>query len=330
MIFNQKTQNVINNYLKYDATELSIGIVIDGKISMLSYENKKETKVDDRLFDIGSISKVFTSLLVLKEIEKGKINLSDNVSKFLSLDNGHYWNVGDLLRHKCDFHHLTPYQIVVKSLLRSGYSRRNLYENIIRERVIKEINRRRKHISKRKYGYSDFATAMLGLILECVNKTTFSKQMNEFVKEDFGLVHTCCINEETKRTGSYIKNKQIPPWKWKSDNPYIAGGGMASSLSDMVSFIKQLIEKKDKSYIKTSFSTTDEEVEHNLTYFLSKRKKSFWHVGGAGTFRSSMIINPNRKIGIIVLGNQVGRLNGNVHYLAKMIYTDIRRHKINL
>lgn len=329
-MFKDKTAAVIRNYLKYHKTKLSIGIIVGEEKYILSYGDKKQCEVNDDLFDIGSLSKIFTSLLVLKECSQRKVSLDDNISKYLSLKEGHYWTIGDLLRHKCDFHHLTPYQIVLKSLLRSGYSRRNLYEGITKERLIKEINRRAKHISKRKYGYSDFATAILGLVLQEVNQSPFSTQMDSFIKEEFDLNHTKCINEEMVRTESSIKEHTISPWKWEKNNPYIAGGGMASTIKDMVAFMEQLIIRKDDDFIKKSFATTEEEIEHNLTYFLSKRKKSFWHVGGAGTFRSSMIINPNRQIGVIVLGNQVGRLNGNVHYLAKMIYTDIRRHKLQM
>ena len=327
-MFNDKILKVINNYLRYNHTKLAIGIVYKNKTYMVSYSFKKEdAAINDDLYDIGSISKVFTSLLVLKEIENGKISLEDNISQYLPLKKGHYWSIGDLLKHRCDFHHVTPYQIVVKSLLRSGYQRRNLYESINNERVIKEINKRRKHHNIRHYGYSDFATAMLVMALEEINKGPFVEQMNDFIKNDFNLSKTTCINERTVRVDSYIKNHKVSPWKWEDNNPYIGGGGIASSISDMTFFIKQLIERKEDGFIKKSFSSDIDDTEHNLTYFLSKRKTSFWHVGGAGTFRSSLIINPKREIGVIVLGNQVGYKEGNAHYLSKMIYTNLRRNK---
>ena len=327
LMFNEKIKSVIKKYLRYDHTKLAIGIVYQGKTYTFSYSQKKEDdRVEDELYDIGSISKVFTSLLILEEVEENKISLEDNIDKYLLLQPGKYWAISDLLKHKCGFHHITPHQFVVKSLLKSGYQRKNIYELIKRNDVIKEINRRHK-ISKKTYGYSDFATAILAILLEENNKKSFVRLMNDFIVSQFGLKNTQCIKESTHRIDSYIKNRKVLHWKWNSDNPYIAAGGIASTISDMTSFIKQLIDRKDDGYIRLGFQIDNDDIKHNTTFFLNKRKTSYWHVGGVGTFRSSMIISPKREMGVVVLGNQVGRREGNVHYLSKMIYTSLRRHK---
>lgn len=49
---------------------------------------------------------------------------------------------------------------------------------------------------------------------------------------------------------------------------------------------------------------------------------------GVGTFRSSIILNRPRKIGVVVLGNSKGRASANVHYLAKMLYSEMKIKKI--
>ena len=327
-MFTAKINAVINNYLKYNHTKLAIGIVYKDKPYFFSFSNKKEDEeVKNELYDIGSISKVFTSLLMLKEIEEGKASLEDNIKQYLSLKEGRYWTIESLLSHRCDFTHVTPYQFVVKSLLRSGYSRRNIYEGVDEQALIKQTIKRRKHVNKHRYGYSDFSTAIIALVLEKINNMPFNKQMNDFLKEDLKLSSTTCIkNDLPNRVESFLLNKKIRRWQWDDNNPYIASGGIASSIQDMTLFIKQLIERKDDSYIKAAFSTKEDDKEHNLAFFLSKRKTSYWHVGGIGTFRSSMIVNPNRQTGVIVLGNQIGRRKGNTHYLAKMLYTHLRRH----
>ena len=324
-----KIEKVIARYLKYKTTKLAIGIVIDNKTCFLTYRDQRiDTDSPYDYYDIGSLSKVFTSLLIIEMVNQGKLSLNDNIKQHLSLPEGHYWTIGDLLKHRCDFWHLTPYQIVLKSLLKAPYEKRNIYQNITEKEVLKEAIRRKKHINKRRYGYSDFSTALLTLVIQEREHNSFVSEMNTFIKQAFNLNNTKCASDNSLLRESFIGNKQVKPWEWNNDNPYILGGGIVSTINDMTSFVKQLIDRQNEPFIKESFKCEKEDEKHNLTWFLSKRKTSFWHVGGAGTFRSSMIINPKRRVGVVVLGNQMGRKSGNTHYLAKMIYTNIRRHKI--
>lgn len=61
-----------------------------------------------------------------------------------------------------------------------------------------------------------------------------------------------------------------------------------------------------------------------------KKSNQLWHVGGVGTFRSSIIFNRVKKYGVVVLGNAKGIVGANVHYLAKMLYSEIKIKKIKL
>jgi len=135
MVFPQKIDKVISRYLRYKTTKLAIGIVINNKSYILTYGNqKRDDDFANDNYDIGSLSKVFASLLLLQMIEEGKLSLKDNIKQYLSLPEGHYWTIEDLLRHKCDFWHLTPYQIVLKSLLKAPYEKRNLYQKLPRKK----------------------------------------------------------------------------------------------------------------------------------------------------------------------------------------------------
>ena len=87
------------------------------------------------------------------------------------------------------------------------------------------------------------------------------------------------------------------------------------------------------NFIKYEFKMINKEEfifekNHNLTYFTNNKGSLFWHVGGVGYFRSALLINPRRKIGVVVLGNNIGRRGSNPYYIAKLLYTAIRRNKI--
>ena len=168
---------------------------------------------------------------------------------------------------------------------------------------------------------------MLSLIIENVYNNSFEEVFNSFIKE-LELTETKIINNDIIRKDCYLFNKKINNWVWEN-NPYIASGGIASSINDMSNLLLRLMTKKD-DYIRNAFLILDEHKNHNYSFFLSKNHHVYSHIGGVGTFRSSISINPKRKIGIVVLSNSIGRRRGNVSYLNKMIYYFIRRNKIRI
>src|SRR6185437_16813213 len=67
----------------------AISIVKDGKIiftkgyGVADVEKKNPVVPDKTIFRIGSITKVFTATAVMQMADRGKINLSDDVNKYL-------------------------------------------------------------------------------------------------------------------------------------------------------------------------------------------------------------------------------------------------------
>lgn len=61
-----------------------------------------------------------------------------------------------------------------------------------------------------------------------------------------------------------------------------------------------------------------------------KKSNQLWHVGGVGTFRTSVILNKQLRIGVAVLGNAKGKSSANAHYIAKMLYSELKSNKIDL
>ncbi len=68
-----------------------------------------EAKADDQtMYRIGSISKTITATLILKAIEEGKINLSDNIETFFpSFPQAKEITVSHLLNHHSGIHNFT-------------------------------------------------------------------------------------------------------------------------------------------------------------------------------------------------------------------------------
>ena len=61
-----------------------------------------------------------------------------------------------------------------------------------------------------------------------------------------------------------------------------------------------------------------------------KKSNQLWHVGGVGTFRTSLILNKRLRLGVAVLGNAKGKASANVQYIAKMLHSELKKNRISL
>lgn len=328
-----KTAQKIKNYLLLsENNRMTIGLYCKGEFYVFG-------NPDDEIklrYDIGSISKTFTAHLILKLYIEGKLDVNCTVDKYLSLKKGKYPTIYQLLTHTAGYHHLTPIEVTVPSLLIGSYARKNPYENCTDKTVIKCLERRRFFKTPVRYGYSDFASAILATVAQSVTDIPFATLFEDFIKKELGLLNTNIVEDLITRTLLAAKNKKILPfWNWNKNNPYIAGGGMVSNIEDLLKYISLQIES-DCSYIKNAHKVCKEsELKNNnhlmcIGWHTYKNSNQLWHVGGVGTFRSSVIINKKLKLGVAVLGNAKGRATANCHYIAKMLYSELKNKRIKL
>ncbi len=292
---------------------------------------------ENRLFyDIGSISKTVTAHLILKLWKDKKLDINKTIDNYLTLKNGKYPSVYRLLTHTAGYHHLTPLEVTLPGLMKGGYARRNPYERATVKTVTKALERRRFLKPKTRYGYSDFASAVLAVLAQEVTKTPFSELFENFINEDLNLKNTLIELGPEKRDPPAVKGKKLLPfWVGKRNNPYIAGGGTVSSVGDVLKYIALQIES-DKPYITSAHTVCEESALKNNNHLMCigwhtyKNSNQLWHVGGVGTFRTSLIINKQQKLGVAVLGNAKGKASANAHYIAKMLYSELKNNRIKL
>ncbi len=326
----KKGEATVQRYLQLSQNNcLAIGVLFpDGTIG---YYTSPGIQVDS-LFDIGSISKTFTAQVILKLVSENKLSLSDSVDAFLPLPKGVYPTIEMLLTHTAGYKHLTPVEITVPSLLIKSYARANVYRGIQEKAVIKALSKR-NHTRARGYSYSDFAYAILAVVASRITGKNIMTLLQDVI-DVYRMKNTHVISTDN-RVQSNLNGHIIPPWNWENNNPYLASGGISSTIFDMMIYAKAQVEqpytftKLAQQRCKYSLNrkgTTDT----CLGWHTYKRSNQCWHVGGVGTFRTSMIFNVKAKCAIVVMGNAKGKKSANVHFLAKLLYSEIKRHHITV
>ncbi len=328
-----KTAEKIKKYLTLsDNNRLTVGLYKEGKLFVFGNVSEE----NGLFYDIGSVSKTVTAHLILKLHNEGRLDINQTIDDFLPLKKGKYPTVFQLLTHTAGYNYLTPAEFTVPSYVLHGFTRKNPYENCTVKTVLKSLEHRRFLSPRVRYGYSDFSFAVLSVVAEAVTQKPFSVLFNEFIKNDLGLENTTTEADAKRRTPPAVRGKKILPfWVWKKDNPYIGGGGIVSNIEDILHYVALQIES-DKPYITAAHAVCKEsEMKNNnhlmcIGWHTNKRSNQLWHVGGASTFRTSIILNKKLKLGVVVLGNAQGRLGANCHYIAKILYGELKNKKIHL
>ena len=109
---------------------------------------------------------------------------------------------------------------------------------------------------------------------------------------------------------------------------------MVSSIGDVLKYLAVQIES-DAPYIAKAHTVCPESALKRSNHLMCigwhtyQKSNQLWHVGGVGTFRSSIILNKHRKLAVAVLGNAKGRASANAHYIAKMLYSELKNKRIS-
>ena len=330
--FRSKVLECMDRYLALgDRYQLTVGIYKEGKCYVWG---NHETPLSLQ-YDIGSITKTVTAHLILRLADMGMLDLDKTVDTYIDLPCGQYPTLYELLTHTAGYGNLTPIEITLPPLLLHGYARKNIYTGCTAKSVIDSLARRKRRRARR-YGYSDFAYAVLAVVAEAVTRSRFCDLLEDFVQNRLEMKNTVIEADGEKREPKAVQKKRVLGlWKWERNNPYLAGGGLVSNVADMLRYMSIQIESRE-SYITNAHRLCTESLsdKRNLAtcfgWHTYKKSNQLWHVGGVGTFRSSLILNKKSRIGVVVLGNAKGGSSANVHYLAKMLYSELKFKRIVL
>ncbi len=315
----------IGRYLAQSAGHtLAVGISVRGARGLYEFNSEHAH------YDIGSISKTFTALLAFKLVGEGKLDVRAAVNEYLPVK-GRLPTIANLLSHTAGYGHLTPAELTLPNLMRHRYERRNPYERANEEIVLRCLRRRNRFRERGRYSYSDFDYALLGMAVECAAGKPFCALLQDFIDVDLSLKGTFLLYNGGRN--SCFRGKIIPDWNWSADNPYLAAGGITSCVQDMLNYVEIQLKSEQDFVLQAQSPCLEaapsrERVRPCFGWLSYEDSQLRWHAGGVGTHRSAVLFNRRRGIGIVVLTNAQGIRGANALYLAKEIYTEIRRNRL--
>lgn len=218
----------------------AVAVVKDGKIlfakgyGVADLEKKTPVVADKTIFRIGSITKVFTANAVMQLADKGKINLSDDVNKYLK-----GVRAPDTFPQPITFQHLLTHTSGLDEIS-PGRRTSNEAELIplgafLKTRIV------RIRPPGEVIAYSTYNSALAGHVVEQITQKPFRKYVSENIFEPLRMRRTSFSNvpEEFKNdlaTGyEYGENKyQKLPFQWFHTFP---ASDINSTATDMARFM---------------------------------------------------------------------------------------------
>lgn len=274
-------------------------IVFEKTYGFADVKNKKIANSDTR-YKIGSVTKTFTSVVILQLVEEKKLTLDTKLSRFFpTIQNSGDITIENLLNHSSGIYSFTndaDYSIYAKS----PKTRSELLKKIKAGKPAFEPG------EKAEYSNSNFV--ILGWIIEDVTKKSYAENIDSRIVKKLGL----------KNTGfaSGAKNEAISyDWKGKNwqeaqkEDMSIPGGAGAilSSAPDLTNFINALFSGKLLKQPSLDLMTTMEKGYGKGIFTMPFAERKFYgHAGGIESFTSTLMYYPKEKLSIAVLDNGQG------------------------
>ena len=262
------------------------------------------------LFQLGSCSKAFTALAVVKLVSAGLISTDDTVSHFLPWfkpvykDSVQAITIGQLLHHSSGI----PWQTI--ALIPESNQPDALEQNV---KQLADIKLR--HLPGKNYEYATMNYDILALVIEKVTGQTFESYLTANILHPLGLWSTTIgVPADSSRMakgykmGFFGANEYNAP-VYKGNN---AAGYVISDATDMSKWlaIQAGITNTPLSGIITATHQRDEQVAiHNMSAYAMGWQVAMdgtgniYHEGLNPNFTSYININAGRASGVAVLAN---------------------------
>ena len=325
-LITQKQSEIIFENAKIfpNHTQISIAIIKDGKVNYYGINNKNDTILtvnnQKSVFEIGSISKVFTSTILANFVIDEKINLNDNINGYLktSFNNDTEISFINLANHTSG---LPP---LPSNLDLTKVNPENPYKEYKEKELEEYLTKHLELLNKEKYQYSNLGAGLLGYTLSKIENTTYENLLQNKIFSKFNMYNS--TSDINKIKGNLVKGlnnegNDVPNWEFS----VLAGAGaIFSTVEDLSQFAISQFDNSNKELKLTRKKTF--EVNENLDiglgwHILKSQSKNFWywHNGGTGGYSSSMVIDENTKNGIIILSN-VSAFNPNMGNIDKLCF----------
>ncbi|MBN9381474.1 MAG: beta-lactamase family protein [Chitinophagaceae bacterium] len=296
---------------------LSVGVLLDGRTYFYGYGEtaKGNGKVPDAttLFEIGSITKTFTSTLLGVAVVTGKVKLDDPVNKYLPDSIPLLQYGGRVMTLKDLANHTSGLPRMPSNFFAPVVDLQDPYRNYSVEKLF--VFLRQLQLSRTpgsQYEYSNMGAGLLGIILQRIYGLSY---------EDL-VVQNICLPLDMRDTRVVIRKEDSASFAkgydatgnynspWNLSPAFAGAGALRSTARDMMKYAQGnlgggpgILGRAIQLTHDPTFSQGNVELGLGWHYIRPGEGKVLFHNGGTGGFRTYLAIHPEKKFAVVMLAN---------------------------
>ncbi|WP_406283570.1 serine hydrolase domain-containing protein [Embleya sp. NBC_00896] len=263
------------------------------------------------LFEIGSVTKTFTSLALFNRTRAGEVAYDQRLAELLPAGrrvperDGRAITLVDLATHTSGLPRLPK-----GAMPRVLFDKRDPYARFTADKVLAGLARTRlRSVPGTTVTYSNLGVGLLGLALARQAGTDYATLIAREITEPLGMTDTVVTVDPTRAArlarGHTKSGKPAAPWTFDA----LAGAGaLRSTAADMIVFLRahlgtgigaEALRAGDASRRPTPDGTWMQPGWVGA----GKEVPFYLHDGGTGGFSSFIGLFPGRRAGVVVLAN---------------------------
>ena len=256
------------------------------------------------IYQIGSITKCFTAVIILKLQEEGKLSVQDRLSKFFpDFPKADKIIVQNLLTHTSGLHNYTDVIDENDSAIISN--------PVPKERVLQTFeNSSLLFKPGRKFEYNNSGYFLLGMIIEKITGKQYETVVREMILGPLDMSQSGFdyknLRDPNKSQGyDFLDNEKIKKNITVDSTVYFSAGAMYSTVGDLLKFCRGLMGHQliNDTSLRQAFTPFKENYGYGFYVDTLIGRKYIRHSGGLPGFVSEFIYYPTDDATIILLNN---------------------------
>jgi CubicO group peptidase (beta-lactamase class C family) len=289
-------------------TQLSIAVIQNNRTNYYGIvkENDSVKPADNqgKVFEAGSITKVFTSTVLASLVQEGTIGLNDSINPYYPFPFKEHRNITflTLANHTSGLPRL-PGNLDLSEASNPylSYTEKEL------EAYLETIMTLENEPSE-TYSYSNLGAGLLGYTLGLTQGTSFEELLQKRVFDRYGMTASFTRSADAgERLVKGLNAHGDTTSNWDFD--VLAGGGcVLSTTADLARFAMAQFNPENRELALTRVPTfaVHETMKIGLGWHILQSETGqelFWHNGGTGGYSSSIAINVPDKVAVVILSN---------------------------
>ncbi len=302
-------RSILAQRMEHNGVGIVVGVIDPGGSRVVGHGklSASDQRVPDgeTLFQLGSLTKVFTTLLLADMIERGEVHFEDPVTMYLPPTvqlpvRGRSITLRDLATHMSGLPSMpTNYDLTADPDPYEAYSDARLYEFLSTYVPA--------HAPGEKWAYSNLGVALLGRLLAARAGMSYEALLTARVLRPLGMKNTAIgLNDHQARLAPGHDRYLQPVRTWEMANLQ-GSGSLRSTANDMLLLLAAYLRYRDTPLDRAMHLQLNERIAIERGWqalgWVVRANGIVRHAGGKQGYRSGLVFDPSTGIGAVVLAN---------------------------